>query len=87
MHTAEQVLVDRLETGRSHGALRVWSAKEAAAKALGIDLAQAWQRIRISDIAADASRLQDRQSGRIWVARHAAWHDHLFTLLVLDGES
>ncbi len=87
MHADEQAMVERSEMDRIHGALRIWSAKEAAAKALGIDLARSWEQTRVSSVSADTSRLLDRASNRTWPVAHATQDDHLFTLLVTGGVS
>ena len=65
-------------------ATRLWTIKEAAAKALNIDLAIAWDRVQVeasgpltSEILVDGARVD-------------AWHevidDHLFTVLQIPGD-
>ena len=61
-------------------ALRIWSIKEAAAKAFGIGLAETWQLVSVT-------RLGDRQSsfamgGRNLPALHAVVDSHIVTLVV-----
>lgn len=86
LDTHEQTRVDRSSLGRADAALRVWSAKEAAAKALGIHLAEAWTNLRVVDVGPACSRLAST-SGQPLTAIHAAIEGHLFTLLTVDGRS
>ena len=82
MDASEETLLPRFDAGEAAAAIRIWSAKEAAAKALDIPLGQAWQRVRITRIGSRTSRLRVRDLGS-GEAHHAAVDDHLFTLLVL----
>ena len=61
-------------------ALRVWSIKEAAAKAFGINLAEAWHTVRVADIGDSLSRFD--MGGRNMAAHHAMVDEHLVTLAV-----
>jgi phosphopantetheinyl transferase (holo-ACP synthase) len=63
-------------------ALRVWSVKEAVAKALNIPLAEAWQRVAVTRIKAGQSRFR-MDSNRSGIARHQTLAGHLFTLVGL----
>jgi phosphopantetheinyl transferase len=85
MQADEEAMLNRSNVERIQGALRIWSAKEAAAKAMGIDLATAWHQTRVVDLGTTISRLTDRMSGEIWTARHAVLEDHVFTLLTVEG--
>lgn len=82
MDATEETLLRGFTDGEAAAAIRIWSAKEAAAKALDIPLAQAWQRVSITRIGSQASRLRIRDVGS-GEAQHATVEDHLFTLLVL----
>lgn len=84
MDNAEQEQVSRSGLGRAQAALRVWSIKEAAAKALGIDLAEAWPRIRVTALADRYSRLEIAD-GRSLTGVHATLQRHLFTLVTMGG--
>ena len=84
MDADEQALVNQSPLGRANGALRIWSAKEAAAKALGIDLAESWERLRVRDIAIDFSTIEMVDGNRL-AADHATIEGHLFTLLTVNG--
>ncbi len=81
MDATEQALIDASALGRSAAALRVWSVKEAAAKAARCDLADAWQRVRVREITTVASRLI--MDGQALTAYHGMLADHLFTLLCM----
>jgi phosphopantetheinyl transferase len=84
MDSHEQAMVDHSPLGAADAALRVWSTKEAAAKALGINLAEAWAKVRVIDVAAAGSRLVSTD-GRQLTATHASVENHLFTLLTVEG--
>lgn len=86
MDAHEQSMVVRSPLGRAECALRVWSAKEAAAKALGIDLAEAWTRVRVLESTSGHSRVEIAGK-KPTNAIHAAMDGHLFTLLTVDGAS
>jgi phosphopantetheinyl transferase len=84
MGANEQRVVGRTPLDRADGALRVWSTKEAAAKALGIHLAESWERTRVMAVA-QASSLLEIGGGKQQTAIHATIDGHLFTLLTVDG--
>jgi phosphopantetheinyl transferase len=79
-HEAEQALVADSPLGPLPAAARVWTTKEAAAKMLGIHLADAWARVRMTSIGAAESRVVV-QSGPAVTVGHAALEDHLITVL------
>ncbi len=79
MNTEEQNLVQHSPLGQTETALRVWSIKEAVAKATGMELSEAWHRVRISVIDNNQSRLYINDTGP-FTAVHATVDDHLFTL-------
>ena len=85
MDASEQTIVEHSSLDRPAAALRVWSAKEAAAKATGKNLADIWQRVRVTTIAMGESRLimDNRTDLTAW---HALVDDHLFTLLIMEGQ-
>ena len=83
MGPGELALLKRSGLDLPQAATRVWSIKEAVAKAMGIALADAWQRARVLEINEYRSSVQiDR--GTV----HKVWHDcigeHVFTLVKLD---
>jgi phosphopantetheinyl transferase len=83
MDASEQALVAQASLDGAAAALRVWSAKEAVAKATGYDLVDVWQRVRVIQINAEESRLviDDRIMFPAW---HALVDDHLFTLVTME---
>ncbi|WP_319521492.1 4'-phosphopantetheinyl transferase superfamily protein [uncultured Desulfosarcina sp.] len=81
----EKALIKQSSLAPARAALQAWSAKEAAAKALGIDLAQAWERVRVTLLSEKESRLET-DAGRWLTAVHATVEGHLFTLLT-EGEN
>jgi phosphopantetheinyl transferase len=83
MQADEAAMVEDSPVGRTAAALRIWSAKEAAAKALGIDLADAWSGIRVTDLTDRRSRLETA-AGMPLTACHAVLEGHLFTLLTVE---
>jgi len=79
---SEAALTKHFSEGEAAAALRVWSAKEAAAKALDMPLAQAWDRVKVTSLGLNSSRLQVADLGTRQVI-HDTVDDHLFTLLTL----
>lgn len=79
MSETERQLLRRTTLDREQAAVRIWSAKEAVAKANSIPLAEAWHRTEITDVESGASRLlvDGRKSGRVV---HAVVDDSIFTL-------
>jgi len=80
LHAEERTRIEESPLTPARAALQAWSAKEAAAKALGIDLAEAWERMRVSRLSEEVSRLEI-DDGRWLTAVHATVEGHLFTLL------
>ncbi len=64
-------------------ATRIWTIKEAAVKALDLQLTEAWHQVRVTETGARVSQV--RIGDRLVSARHARIDDHLFTLLGLPG--
>ena len=80
MNKNEMALVRQSPLEDQEAALRIWSIKEAAAKAFGISLAEAWQVVNVN-------RLGNRQSsltldGRTLPALHAMVDGHIVTLVI-----
>lgn len=80
MQAPEQAVIRYAEMADAAAALRVWSVKEAASKAFGIALDEAWARIQVVSIADQQSRLQDHR-GRTLTARHGCVAGHLVTVV------
>jgi len=85
MTPTEQALVKQTSVDDAAAALRVWSAKEAVAKATGHDLAEVWQRVRATRIDTAESRLV-MDGCTALTAWHTLVDDHLFTLLTMEAQ-
>lgn len=82
MTDAEWARVAASPLGESAAALRIWSVKEAVAKAFDISLADAWQRVAVERVGETDTLLQiDGQDGG--TALHDVLDGHLFTLFTL----
>ena len=79
MTSNEQALCARSPLGQGQAALRVWTAKECAAKALDIPIVSMWSRAELKEIGDDRSIVS--VEGRAVEAVHAGVDDHLFTVL------
>jgi phosphopantetheinyl transferase len=80
MSEPEQVLNRRSHLGEVETAVRIWSVKEAAAKALDIPLADAWRRVEVCTVDFFESLfLVDGQDA--WPAVHEMVEEHVFTLV------
>jgi phosphopantetheine--protein transferase-like protein len=62
---------------------RLWTLKEAVAKALGIPLLEAFDAVKLRALDTHRSRFSLRQAEH--VARHAAIADHVFTLVCFEA--
>jgi len=85
MHPAEEELVQHSPLDDKTAAMRIWSVKEAAAKCTGMNLAQAWHRVRVTDLDAEQSRLLVDQ--KQMTALHGTMDDHLFTLICTGDDT
>jgi phosphopantetheinyl transferase len=81
MSEVERQLLHRTSLGRAAAAVRIWSVKEAVAKAQKIPLAEAWQRTEITAVEAGLSRLLI-DGRRTCEAVHAGVDDTIFTLFI-----
>ena len=80
MSHAEQVQVKQSELGEAEAAVRVWTIKEAAAKALDISLADAWRRVQVLRVGRDVSAIRidgDRTAKVV----HDVVGRHIFTVV------
>jgi phosphopantetheinyl transferase len=80
MHEDELELVRRSDLEDRAAALRIWSIKEAGAKAFRMNLAESWQTIQVSELGYRQSRF--RIAERLMEAKHAVAADHLVTLVI-----
>jgi phosphopantetheinyl transferase (holo-ACP synthase) len=81
MSAAEQDLLGNTPRKDDAAAVRIWSIKECAAKATGMNLAEAWRRTETGAVGERQSALTI--DGQSLCARHAALAGHLFTVLCL----
>lgn len=82
MTERETDLMRRSDLGSAKAATRIWSLKEAVAKATGLDLATTWQRIETQSVDAHQSAFTIEGQGP-FTAQHAEVEAHLFTLTLL----
>ncbi len=79
MAASEQALVENSALDEKEAATRIWSAKEAVAKAMGIFLDRAWQRTRVVEFENNASHMVLDENTACKVI-HERIGDNLFTL-------
>lgn len=80
MSDAERFLCGRSPLGEIETAVRIWSVKEAAAKAFDIILADAWRRVEVCTVDSGESRFcVDGQDAL--TAVHETVGEHVFTLV------
>lgn len=84
MSDEEQHLIDQSPLGQAEAALRVWSTKEAASKAAGMELAVAWHQVALISVDNYESRVHIKDIG-VFESHHATVDDHLFTVLVMEA--
>ena len=85
MSEEEQEIARSFPLGPVEGALRVWSIKEAAAKALDLHLAESWRAVEVRSLGVHESHA--RLGGRPAAVFHDTVEDHLFTLCELEGDT
>jgi phosphopantetheinyl transferase (holo-ACP synthase) len=81
MNDKERQLFQQSTLGRPETATRIWSVKEAVAKATNTNLAETWQRTEILAVDAAVSHLHIDGHGP-YEALHTAVDDHIFTLFI-----
>lgn len=81
MSAEEQKRVEHAAMENTSAAVRIWSVKEAVAKATGMNLADAWARVRVTAIDEMESELS--VDGEILTAQHVTVDEHLFTLVTI----
>jgi phosphopantetheinyl transferase len=63
-------------------ATRAWTIKEAAAKALGLDLFQAIREVEVVRVGEEEGGM--RYQGRVYIVRHAEGNGYIITLVTCD---
>lgn len=79
MSRSEQHRIVQSPMEESSAAIRIWSIKEAVAKASGMNLADAWSQVEVTLVGEEESLLE--VNGETMTARHATVDEHLFTLI------
>jgi phosphopantetheinyl transferase len=83
MSESEMALVRASPLGEAETAVRIWSIKEAVTKALDINLADTWRRVRVTTVGAYESHFQIDDDAPS-LAFHDAVRQHVFTLVCLQ---
>lgn len=86
MDATERALVQSSSLGEIQTALRIWSAKEAVAKALDISLADSWQRVQILEIGRNESLAQIDLKENFFVF-HDEVDNHVFSVACFPKKS
>ena len=76
---SERGLIRRSRIDGLEGAVRVWTIKEAAAKAFGFDLPEAWKKVRVAEFYSGRSKVE--VEGVVINSYHDIVEGHMFTLL------
>jgi 4'-phosphopantetheinyl transferase EntD len=84
LNNEEFGLVEAGPHAPEEAALRVWSIKEAASKALNLPLARAWREATVVSLTPDGGLCL--AGGKVLGVRQAMIDDHLMTVVVQDGE-
>ena len=80
MSEQEQALVQESPLSEIEAAVRIWSIKEAVAKALGITLAHSWNQVQVKAIGQHESRCQIGEKD-FCAAVHGVAGEHVFTIV------
>jgi phosphopantetheinyl transferase len=81
MHERELSLVKSHALGEMEASARVWTAKEAVAKATGMHLAEAWRRAEVKEIGRVKSTVMIDE--KAYEVNQAIIDNHLFTLITV----
>jgi phosphopantetheinyl transferase len=79
MLKSEREMIRKSTLDQRQAAVRIWSIKEAVAKATGMRLAEAWERVQVTSLHAAQSEFSLAHDEM--TALHAVVDDHLFTLV------
>ena len=86
MRKNEQTLVRASPLGEIDAAVRIWSIKEAAAKALDFTIADSWNWVHVMDVGQCKSTI-GIDGMDIYSAIHERVDRHLFTLVYRSASS
>jgi len=80
MKEREEILAKNSSLGEIEASIRIWSIKEAMSKALGINLAQSWEKVEIKDVGQNESLVFMEKHE--YTAIHDTLDNHLFTMII-----
>lgn len=86
MSDSEELLVREAALGEMEVAVRIWTIKEAVAKALDMNLAESWNRVEVCSVGAFESKVQ-LDGHDFLTAVHDTVGRHLFTLVCTASHS
>jgi phosphopantetheinyl transferase len=78
----ERELISLSGLGQERAAARLWTIKEAAAKALGLDLLQAIREVEVVSLGEEEGAM--KYQGKTYPVRHAEGNGHVITLITCD---
>jgi len=79
MKEREEILARNSSLGEIEASIRIWSIKEAICKALGITLAQAWEKVEIKNVGQNKSLVFMEKNE--YTAIHDMLDNHVFTMI------
>jgi phosphopantetheinyl transferase len=82
MLPGERDLISLSSLGPERTATRAWTIKEAAAKALGLDLFQAFREVEVVSVGEEEGVM--RRQGKTYTVRHAEGNGYVITLVSWD---
>jgi phosphopantetheinyl transferase len=85
MSLREREMIRQAPLNEIAAAVRIWSVKEAAAKATGMNLAESWVRVQVKTVGEEQSCLSI--DGSRLTAQHGTVDDHLFTLVTAGANA
>ena len=85
MSESEQSLLGKAGMDQKAAATRVWTIKEAAAKALDLTLPEAWQKVEVTTIGINFSLAA--MDGQALKVRHMEIDDHVLSIMLPDREN
>jgi len=78
MGEREETLARESSLGEIEASVRIWSIKEAMAKALGINLAQSWEKVEVKGV--EQNKSLAFMEKKEYTAVHDTVGNHLFTV-------
>ena len=80
MKEKEEILAINSSLGEIESSVRIWSIKEAMSKAIGINLAQSWEKVGIKEVGQNESLVFMEKHE--YTAIHDTLDNHLFTMII-----